>query len=615
MGKGNLAGIGMLPADRHPAWLMVWCAWLVPRATISSKFGLSSAGKIVMFFAQTRSRCCMMVLDKRIPMSTPVAETRSAEKIRLLTQVSQRIASILSVDELLVQVVQLIQQAFGYYHVGIGLIEGEDVVYRVGAGELWDRPDFQFKPARLKVGKEGVSGWVAATGSSLLIPDVSQDQRYVWMQGSATRSELTVPISVKGQVIGVLDIQSGKINAFDTTDLELMLALANQTGVAIDNARLFAAEKQRAEQFRALTEVSQRITSILDIDELLFQVVTLLHQAFGYYLVILGMVEGDELHFRIGAGTLWDVLRLKGKPPKLKIDQRSISGRVAATGEAILVPDTSREPCYIPIPGSQTCSEFIVPIKVGNKIIGILDVESDRPNAFNITDVDLITSLANQTSVAIENARLYKQARQVAVLEERQRLARELHDSVTQSLYGITLYSQAAAGQLALNHLDQVDKHLQEINETSQEALAEMRLLIYQLRPPMLEKEGILTALQARLSAVEGRAGLKTSLKADLTTRLPIAVEEGLYHIAQEALNNTLKHAHAQSVGIFLQQSGSQVTMEIIDDGIGFNVTEAYRDGKMGLPDMEDHASELGGRLLVVSEPGQGTRIKVEVEI
>jgi len=121
-------------------------------------------------------------------VSTPVIENRSAEQIRLLTGVSQRIASILDVDELMVQVVGLIQQTFGYYHVGIGLIEGDDVVYRVGAGELWDRSDFHFKPARLKLGMEGITGWVASTGISLLVPDVSKDPRYVWMQGSETNS-------------------------------------------------------------------------------------------------------------------------------------------------------------------------------------------------------------------------------------------------------------------------------------------------------------------------------------------------------------------------------------------------------------------------------------------
>jgi signal transduction histidine kinase len=542
-------------------------------------------------------------------------KVRSAEKIRLLTEVSQRIASILDVDELLLQVVRLIQQTFSYYHVGIGVIEGEEVVYRVGAGDLWDRADFQFKPARLKVGKEGITGWVVASGCPLLIPDVSQDQRYVWMQGSETRSELTVPILVKGQVIGALDIQSQQLNDFDATDLELMQALANQTGVAIDNARLFAAEKHRADQFRVLTEVSQRITSILEIDELLRQMVKLVQRTFGYYHIKVGLIEGEDLVFQVGAGSSWEQPGSRTRPSRLKVGSDSIAGWVAANKKLFVTPDVRKEPRAIYMQGSQVLSKLTVPILTKEQVIGVLDVESDRLNAFDETDVELITSLADQVGIAIENAHLYENASNVAVLEERQRLARELHDSVTQSLYGITLYSQAAACQLAVKHHGEVDKLLDEINATAQEALAEMRLLIYQLRPPVLEKEGLLSVLQARLTAVEGRAGLKTSLRSNLEIRLPFVLEEGLSHIAQEALNNTLKHARAHSVNVTLRRYESRVSLEIIDDGIGFDVASAFEEGKLGLPGMQARASELGGSLTITSATGQGTRVRVEVNL
>ena len=151
-------------------------------------------------------------------------------RFHILTEVIQQITSILDINELLVQVVRSIQQTFHYYHVGIGMIEGDEVVYRVGAGALWDDPNFQFKPARLKVGSEGITGWVAKTGEPALIPDVNQDSRYVWMQDSLTRSELTVPIITKGRIIGVLDAQSQQLDDFNQADLELMQAIASQTG-------------------------------------------------------------------------------------------------------------------------------------------------------------------------------------------------------------------------------------------------------------------------------------------------------------------------------------------------------------------------------------------------
>jgi len=538
---------------------------------------------------------------------------RFSERFSLLSEVNQHIASILDIDELLTQVTQLVRQTFKYYHVGIGLIEGEYVVYRVGSGVLWDKSDFQFKPARLKVGEEGVTGWVAYYGTPLIISDVNYDSRYIWMQGSETKSELTVPIIVKGAIIGVLDIQSDRLNDFDQTDLDFMQSLANQTGIAIENARLYKMARHRAEQFRVITEVSQRITSILDINELLDQLVKLVQRTFNYYHIEIGLIEGDEIFYYVGAGELWEQPGFQVKPDRLRVGQDGISGWVAASGKPLIVPDVSKDSRYVHIEGCQTQSELTVPIKINDQIIGVLDVESDRLNDFDETDLEVMLLLANQAGVAIENARLYKNAKKVAALEERQRLARELHDSVTQSLYGINLYSQAAAGHLATKNYDQVDKYLGEINETSQEALAEMRLLIYQLRPPVLDKEGLLTALQTRLSAVEGRAGLKTSLKTDLTVRLPFTMEEGLYHIAQEALNNTLKHSRAKSVNLTLRQNGPVITLEIVDDGTGFDVANAYQEGKMGLTDMAEHATELGGKLTVTSEPGQGTRIKVDV--
>jgi signal transduction histidine kinase/ligand-binding sensor domain-containing protein len=210
---------------------------------------------------------------------------------------------------------------------------------------------------------------------------------------------------------------------------------------------------------------------------------------------------------------------------------------------------------------------------------------------------------------------LRERERERAVAEERNRLARELHDSVTQALYGVTLYSEAAAGHLGLGHTDRVAEHLQELQDTAQEALAEMRLLIFELRPPILEELGLVAALQARLQAVEGRAGLRTEFRTNLEERLPPVVEEGLYRIALEALNNALKHAHARNITVHLRQDEprrtepARVTLEIADDGIGFDLATASERGGMGLSAMEERAVEWGGRLTVETAPGSGTRI------
>jgi signal transduction histidine kinase len=263
--------------------------------------------------------------------------------------------------------------------------------------------------------------------------------------------------------------------------------------------------------------------------------------------------------------------------------------------------------------GSETRSELVVPLKAKGKVIGVLDVQSDQPGAFDESDLLVLQSLAHQAAIAIDNARLYEQAQRLAVVEERQRLARELHDSVTQALYGVTLYAEATARQLASEQVALAMQHLRELRETAQEALREMRLLIFELRPSVLESEGLVTALRTRLEAVEERAGLGAELRVEGEAPLPAGVEEGLYRIAQEALTNALKHACARNVCVTLRRSEELVVLEIADDGIGFDPDTVVEGGGLGMEGMIERAAAIRGELVLDSEPGAGTTVRVEV--
>ncbi len=530
-------------------------------------------------------------------------------RFHILTEVIRQITSILDINELFFQVVRLIQKTFDYYHVGIGLIEGDEVVYRVGAGALWDDPSFQFKPGRLKVGSEGVTGWVAQTGEPALVPDVNQDPRYVWMQGSLTRSELVVPIITQGGIIGVLDAQSQQLDGFSQADLELMQAIASQTGIAIENARLFSQTERRAEQFRVLSEVSQHLISLTSVDELLGNIARTVKDSFGYLHVGIGLVENNEVVSRAEAGAFEETYRSIRIPLG-----HGIWGWVAQHGQSLISDQLKENWNHEHFAQEGIHSHVCVPLKVKNTVIGVMSADSDRVGAFDQSDEIILQTLANQASVAIENVRLHEQEKNIAVLEERDRLARELHDSVTQSLYGINLYAEAAGGQIALGQYDQVRQYLSDIQNTAQESLAEMRRLIYELRPPVLQKEGLVAALQNRLYSVENRAGLKFSIKSNLGERLPLDVEEGLYRIALEALNNTLKHARAKNVQVNLLQDQKTLTMEISDDGIGFEPETMSREGGVGMSSMQERALAHGWPFTLDSRPGRGTRIRVEVK-
>ena len=156
-------------------------------------------------------------------------------------------------------------------------------------------------------------------------------------------------------------------------------------------------------------------------------------------------------------------------------------------------------------------------------------------------------------------------------------------------------------------------EHLRDLRATAQEALREMRLLIFQLSPPALDKGGLAGALQLRLDAVEARGGLKVDLRVEGSENLPPGVRQELYQVAQEALNNTLKHARAQGVRVLLDFRESQVSLEVSDDGRGFALEETDRSGGLGLRGMRERVQGIGGVLRIDSSPGRGTTVRVTV--
>lgn len=230
--------------------------------------------------------------------------------------------------------------------------------------------------------------------------------------------------------------------------------------------------------------------------------------------------------------------------------------------------------------------------------------------------LDEVGHLSRQlNSMVIELQDLLRDREQLAALEERNRLARDLHDSVTQAMYAITLYSEAATRLLAVGDLELVASYLNDLQKTSQEALREMRLLIFELRPPVLTHEGLVAALQARLEAVEARADMHTVLQVDGTLTLPQGIEEGFYQIAREALNNVFKHAHADHIVICLSQDERTACIEVLDDGIGFDVDGDRTYHGLGLCGIRERADKMGAVLSIGSRPGHGTRVRVEVDL
>jgi signal transduction histidine kinase len=224
-----------------------------------------------------------------------------------------------------------------------------------------------------------------------------------------------------------------------------------------------------------------------------------------------------------------------------------------------------------------------------------------------------LRAIADQAAVAVENAHLFAETRGKAVLEERQRLARELHDSVSQALYGIALGAKAAREWLDDDPAEAAEP-LDYVLTLAEAGITEMRALIFELRPESLESEGVIAALKKHIAALKARHGIEVVADLCDEPEAPLETKEALYRIAQEALHNIVKHARASSVEIKMQSDSGRVTLEISDDGVGFDAKGEF-PGHLGLRSMRERVSRLGGTLEVESAPDKGTRICTRMPI
>lgn len=256
-----------------------------------------------------------------------------------------------------------------------------------------------------------------------------------------------------------------------------------------------------------------------------------------------------------------------------------------------------------------------VPMRAKGAVVGVISLLGKAGQTFTKYDISLLTSIADQIGVSVVNNRLNQQARHLAVSEERRRLARELHDAVTQSLYGLTLFAEAGQRALRDGDLNDVGESLAELGTTAQSALKEMRLLLHELRPMELETENFIDVIRHRLDAVERKVGVKSHLDVEKDLQLPSRVEQELYRIIQEALNNSLRHSGAKTVNLSIHNVDGILKVVIMDDGVGFDTFAMKRKGRTGFESMFERAESLGAILDITSEIGHGVIINLTLNL
>ncbi|HDQ72212.1 MAG TPA: GAF domain-containing protein [Chloroflexi bacterium] len=353
------------------------------------------------------------------------------EQLSLVRQVSAQVANVLDLDELAQQVTQLVQDTFKYYFVALFTLESRKNVLRYRASAGPECPQYECGddlPFLYIQVDEGLVGQVAQTGEEILADDVSHEPHYRYVNVlPETRSEVVLPLKIENRLLGVLDVQSEQVEAFHEMDLLVLRALADNVAIAVEGARLYSDLRRRADQLSAVAEVGQAVASILDIETLFERVVSLIHQQFGYpfvYLLTVDQVRGKILY---RAGNVPQGQALEGEGPACSLEAEDLVARAVRKGKTLLVNDLTADvpsdgvgPCDLDDPGlhypsrfsaSEARAEVAIPLIFGDEVLGVLDVQSDQPDAFDDDDLFLFEALADSVAIAMRNANLYRSER------------------------------------------------------------------------------------------------------------------------------------------------------------------------------------------------------------
>ncbi len=421
---------------------------------------------------------------------------------------------------------------------------------------------------------------------------------------------------------------------------------------------LQAGDRQAA-RLHAVLEVGRKVTTILDLDRLLSESVRLIRETFSYHLATIYLRDQHDpeyfyySHYSGNATASHETGRGRTRIHMNK----GMVGWVFRNEQHRLANDVSKDPYYFSCEdprnepgveviewhskdlnyfsyGLRTKAELDLPLLINGQVIGVLDLESTELNAFDPADVPFLQILADQLAIAIENARLSALAREAAIAEERNRLARNLHDDTIQALIGLNrqfdllrcdlsdLYAEAnneGCGQ-AVPLPPQVERRIDRMQDSMDRTIQGLRLLSRELQPQLLRDLGLAAALDALASDISRTSDLQVQVNLSVTlARLSQQQQLEVYRIAQEALANIVKHASATQVRLELEIDGDRLLLQIHDDGKGFEVpedlTNLARKGGMGVLSMRQRACNVGGFLNISSQLGQGTTLALEVPV
>ena len=435
-------------------------------------------------------------------------------------------------------------------------------------------------------------------------PQVAEEIFRTIQHGDSWRGEVALKTR-QGRIVPTL-LRADTIE--DDTGRRIGLISVHTDITARKRAEAFQREQQTFEN--ALRDSSATLTGTLELDEVLDRILTNIENVVPHDMAQVLLIEDGTAR----------IVRIRGfkdvqtqtwlLSQRYHVTDNPVLQMMITTGEPVIGTESasSGHDTY-PLELRKTRSYAGVPIRLKGHTIGFLYLLSQKPDFFTAAHADRLQSFAEHAAIAIQNAQLHEQAQRLAALQERQRLAHELHDAVSQTLYSASVIAEALP-QLWDRDPEKVKPRLAQLHRLTRGALAEMRTLLLELRPSRLVEADFDDLLHQLTEALQGRTHLQVALEVHGEYSLPEDAQTALFYIAQEALNNVVKHAQATQVTVCLHSYPDRLELSIIDDGRGFDPDQT-ESTSMGLGIMRERAEAIGALLHITSQAHQGTRVVV----
>lgn len=539
------------------------------------------------------------------------------DRLAVLHRASLELVSNLSLDMVLERIVEMARDQVGARYAALGVVDDQ--------GDLSQFIPIGMTPAEIAqmphppLGR-GMLGAIGNERQSIRIPEISADPRSVgFPEGHPPmHSFLGVPILSGERLLGRIYL-TNKIDypEFTESDERVLETLAAYAAVAITNARLYETLVhrdrelcQRNEDLKLLNDVASALTSSLDVSEILDKTLTLVMAYLDVEAGEIFLREDDEpqLYLALHRGDFDEAF---SHLERFEVGQGFV-GMVAASGKLLVSNNLREEMRYLrpAVMDAGFNGIACIPLSAGGKVVGVLAAATRRQRHLDERELDLLTAIGASAGITIENARLNRQARRLAVLEERERIGMDLHDGIIQSIYGVGLALDFA--RMAINDdPDQARRKIEESIGALNATIRDIRSYILDLRPRQFHGEDLKQGLQRLVDEFQANSPTRVTLVApdDGLTDFPAPNSTALFHICQEALANIAKHSRAAHAEVHLWTARDRVLLEISDDGRGFELRKASTTLGHGLSNMQSRARKVGGDMEITSAPSEGATI------